>query len=209
MTAMTATIARGAAPPFASSAEEVSPYRWTRREYAQLIEHGILGEDDHVQLIEGDIITMAPQKEPHAAAIMLGRDALQLAFGTGFQVRPQLPLALGPASEPEPDLAVVAGRPRDYLKDHPASAVLVVEISDTTLTFDRGRKGSLYARAGIREYWILNLVRRQLEVYRDPALMPETRYGAGFETRFVVAEDGNVAPLAAPGNPIKVADLLP
>jgi len=206
---MTATIARGAAPPFASSAEEVSPYRWTRREYAQLIEHGILGEDDHVQLIEGEIITIAPQKRPHALAIVQGQDVLTTAFGDGFYVQVQLPLALGPASEPEPDLAVVAGRPRDHIKDHPTTAVLVVEISDTTLTFDRGRKGSLYARSGIREYWILNLNRRQLEVYRDPAPMPETSYGAGFETRFVVAEDGEVAPLAAPDSVVKVSDLLP
>jgi Uma2 family endonuclease len=95
----------------------------------------------------------------------------------------QTPLAFDPDSEPEPDLAVVVGTPRDYRAHHPTTAVLIMEVSDTTLAFDRRQKGSLYARAGILDYWILNLNRRMLEVYRSPIADPVAPYGFSYSER--------------------------
>ncbi|MBI4572140.1 MAG: Uma2 family endonuclease [candidate division NC10 bacterium] len=106
---------------------------------------------------------------------VLTQDALRKAFGEGTHVRIQLPLALDPSSEPEPDVTVVRGSPRDYRDAHPSAALLVVEVADTTLSHDRDQKGSLYARAGVADYWIVNLVDQVLEVYRDPGPSPQSR----------------------------------
>ena len=84
------------------------------------------------------------------------------------KIRIQLPLDLGQTSEPEPDCTIVLAASRQNLAGHPTSAVLVIEVADSSLAYDRGRKGSLYARAGIQDYWIINLVDDRLEVYRDP-----------------------------------------
>ena len=91
-----------------------APHRWTRQQYDQMIEAGILDENDRVELIDGEITEMSPQKGPHAMAVMLALGALQAAYKGPFMVRPQLPLALDPDSEPEPDIAVVVGKPRDF-----------------------------------------------------------------------------------------------
>lgn len=147
----------------------VQTKRWTRAEYERLLRHGVLGEDDHVQLIDGEIIELAPQGPPHATAVSLIHRALQDAYGPAYHVRVQLPLILSPLSEPEPDLAVVRGDPRDYVDHHPSTAVLVVEVADTTGSFDRNRKGPLYAAAGISEYWVVDLSVRVVDVYRDPS----------------------------------------
>jgi len=98
-----------------------------------------------------------------------------------FVIRIQLPLALSEYDELQPDIAVVAGSIRDYEKEHPATAVLVVEVSDTILRMDRTTKDSLYARAGITEYWILDLNGRLPEVYRDPKPMRDQAFGYGYE----------------------------
>jgi Uma2 family endonuclease len=151
---------------------------------------------------------MPPMKTPHAAGLELAERALEDVFGRGYWVRTQLPLHLGPRSEPQPDLAVVPGGPRDYSK-HPASALLIVEVSDATLSYDRRRKGSLYARAGIADYWIVNLNRGRLEVYRQPIPDPSRRYGFGYSTVEVLQPTDHATPLAAPQARIAVADLLP
>jgi Uma2 family endonuclease len=183
--------------------------RWTRAEYERMIACGILGEDEHVQLIAGEIVMMAPQNSPHFTAITLSAHALQAAIPSGYYVRSQGPLALGLDSEPEPDIAVVAGAPRDYRDQHPSTARLIVEISDTTLAFDRQQKGSLYARAGIQDYWILNLSQRTLEVHRSPVADPSAPYGHSYSARRRVSETETVTPLAFPDVSIAVADLLP
>jgi len=111
-------------------------------------------------------------------------------------------------SDAEPDISVVPGTPRDYT-EHPTGALLVVEVSETTLAYDRGRKGSLYAAAGIQDYWIVNLVDRQLEVYRDPVPDPNESSGFRYNTRTVFLSGQSASPLAAPAASIAVADLLP
>ena len=186
-----------------------APHLWTRDEYYRLAEAGILRPGDRVQLIEGEIIQMSPQKPPHAVAVQRVERTLRRTFGRRHHVRAQLPLAVGWNGEPEPDAAVVLGRAEDYAQEHPQTAALVVEIADTTLRTDRTFKASLYARAGVPDYWVLNLVTRQLEVNRDPAPDARAPYGHAYKTRTVVAADGEVEPLAAPGKQVKVSDLLP
>jgi Uma2 family endonuclease len=140
--------------------------QWTRDDYHRMAEAGLF-VDQRVELIEGEILTMSQMKPAHAAALQLVAKELERAFGEGYCVRVQLPLQLGECSEPEPDLAVVPGSPRDY-QSHPRTALLVVEISDTTLEFDRGRKRVIYASAGIPDYWIINLSERCVEAHRVP-----------------------------------------
>lgn len=119
------------------------------------------------------------------------------------------PPALDPYSEPEPDVSVVQGSYLDYRDNHPSTALLVVEISESTLELDRERKGSLYARAGIPEYWILNLPERKLEVYRDPAPATTGRYGWEYKSVQNYAAEQSVALLHAPEAQIRVEELLP
>jgi Uma2 family endonuclease len=180
--------------------------RWTRREYDRLVELGALGPGDRVELLAGRMIVAEPQDSPHATGVRLAQQALERAFGPGWDVRTQLPLALDRVSEPEPDVAVVPGGPRDYARGHPSSAVLVVEVADWSLALDRGPKARRYARAGIADYWIVNLRDRVLEVHRAPG-----REGRRWRYRSVDILDasGSIAPLAAPAAAIAAGDLLP
>lgn len=183
---------------------------WSRERFDRAVEAELFEPGAQLELIGGDITQkMSPQNSPHAAAIGAMQFALEEAFPCGYWVRVQLPLALTDDSEPEPDLAVVAGSWRDYTKSHPAHAVLIVEISDTTLTIDRGTKGGLYASAGVAEYWIVNLRDRVLEVHRQPSPMSDQPFGYHFlsVTRFTETEA--VIPLASPNALIQVVDLLP
>ena len=93
--------------------------RWSRREYDSLVELGVLEEDEPIELLDGHLVVKEPQYTPHATGIMLAEAALRRVFGRGWLVRPQLPIALDRASEPEPDVCVVRGEPRDYLRSHP------------------------------------------------------------------------------------------
>jgi Uma2 family endonuclease len=120
-----------------------------------------------------------------------------------------MPVALDDESAPEPDLAVVQGIRGAYRESHPAHAALVVEVADSSLDFDRERKGSLYARAGIQDYWIVNLVDRVLEVYRQPGPDRSAAYGWRYRSVERLALPDAVAPLAFPSARIAVADLLP
>ena len=142
--------------------QTVQTRRWTRDEYDRMIATGIFHPEERLELLEGEIVHMTPQGSGHATAVRLVEDALRNLFNVGFDVRVQMPLALGTDSEPEPDVAVVVGPPRDYRDEHPRVAILVVEVADSTLSLDRERKAALYARAGIQEYWLLNLTDRCL-----------------------------------------------
>ena len=183
--------------------------RWTRQEYERLAAQGVFAPAERVELIEGEIVAMTPQASPHATAVGLTQDVMVRVFPRGFNVRVQLPLALGARSMPEPDIAIVVGERREYREAHPTTAVLVVEVADTTLEFDRIEKASMYAVAGIPDYWVLNIAERVLEVYRDPAPFPGTPFGHGYRTHLRCGPADRVAPLAAPSAFINVADLLP
>lgn len=137
-------------------------------EYHRIVEAGILGEDENVQLIDGVLVAMTPQGRRHAFVIQELTRLLVLALGENYRVLTQLPLALGPDSEPEPDLAVLRAEDAASSTHHPGTAALVIEVADESLRFDRGTKAPLYARAGIPEYWIVNLSETAIEVHRDP-----------------------------------------
>ena len=183
--------------------------RWSREEFEKMIESGIFPPGARAELIDGEILSTAPQQSPHAVAISLAEECLRMAFGAGYTIRPQLPLALDACSEPEPDIAVVPGSPRDFLAGHPASAVLVVEIADASLAYDRQQKASLYARVGIGDYSIINLVDRKVEIYRDPVPAPSSPSARAYSRVESFATGQQVTPLAAPNAYIPVADLLP
>lgn len=182
---------------------------WTHEEYYRMAEAGILAPDERVELIEGQIVRMPPQTPPHAAMVGVACEALAAVLCPGSHLRGRLPLTLGPYSEPEPDVAVVRGAPRDYVQAHPSTALLVVEVADTTLEFDRGRKGGLYARGGIPEYWIVNLPDRTLEVYRDPGPLADRPADYGYRSIRRISPPDSVAPLFSPAAHVRVSDLLP
>jgi Uma2 family endonuclease len=187
---------------------EPRPVRWTRDEYIRLCEEGWFN-DRRVQLIGGEIIEMPAQYDLHGGAISLTLDALRVAFGTGFWVRPQLTLDLSPHGMPDPDLAVIPGSPRGRGPTIPTSALLVVEVSDSSLALDRNAKANLYAAGGISDYWIVNLVQRQLEVSRNPVADPSALFGCRYADRTILDPVDAIAPLAAPQAAVAVADLLP
>jgi Uma2 family endonuclease len=135
--------------------------------------------------------------------------ALAAAFGPGWVIRTQGKIGLDEESEPEPDVAVVPGTLDDYREAHPARPVLTLEIADSSLGSDRERKGSLYARAGPPDYWVLNLPDRVLEVYREPVAATARPSAGGTARRGVAPASGRVAPLAGAGATVAVADLLP
>jgi Uma2 family endonuclease len=180
-----------------------------RDEYQRMGELGFF-QNQRVELIAGEIVDMAPQKDVHAVAVMLVQQALLRAFPECV-VRCQLPLTLADDSEPEPDLAVVPGKPRDYLGlgHHPTSALLVIEISESTLAFDRSTKAALYARAGIADYWIVNLIDRQVEVFRHPVADSASSVGYSYAQTTAYTLGQQIQPLATAASSIAVADLLP
>jgi Uma2 family endonuclease len=143
--------------------------KWTRESFQKVADSGAFPPEARLELIEGEIVVREePMRPSHANAVRRTERACQKAFSRGFDVRCQLPLALGGRNEPLPDIVVVVGSAEDFDIEHPTTAVLVVEVSDSSLKYDRTTKASLYARAGIPEYWILNLLDRNLEVYRSP-----------------------------------------
>jgi len=186
------------------NAVSLQPHLWTREEYQKMVSAGVFHPEDRLELINGEILEMTPQSKAHATAVCLVYEALVSVYARGFTVRIQVPMALGASSEPEPDVAVVRGRPRDYLACHPTTAALVVEVSDSSLRYDREHKKGLYAASGTPEYWILNLVDYCLEVHRDPD--PEQ---GTYRSCTVLTRNSMVSPLAHPDASILVADLLP
>jgi len=181
-------------------------FRWTREQYYALAELGFF-DDKRVELIQGEILRMTTNP-PHALSMEFVNVILVRLFDPAFRVRTQLPVDLGRHNQPEPDAAVLIREERIPLK-HPETAVLLIEVSDSTLRKDRTIKAHLYARAGVPDYWIINLVDRQLEVRRKPEADPERRGRFRYAEVTVVPEAGRMAPLAAPGSWIPVADLLP
>lgn len=182
---------------------------WTRDEYDQLTKVGFFYEDEPIELIGGQLIVAEPKGSPHSTAVSLTVEALRVAFGAGWLVRAQDPIALDDESAPEPDVVVVPGLPRDYLSEHPAHPALLVEVAESSLGFDRGHKGSLYARAGVADYWIVNLVDQVLEVYRRPARDLSAEFGWRYLDVQALHPGAAVSPLARPDVSVAVVDLLP
>lgn len=182
--------------------------RWQRAEYERLVDLGLL-HGEPVELLGGQLVVAEPQSSYHATALGAVDDALRAALPAGWIVRAQMPVALDEQSEPEPDVAVVPGRRGVYRQEHPRRPALVVEVAESSLEFDRGPKASLYARAGVADYWIVNLIDRVLEVYRDPAPEPSAPYGRHYRAVRTFAPGERVSLLGVPQTRVAVADLLP
>src|SRR5213080_4395191 len=150
-------------------AERPGLHRWSRHEYGRLIDHGFLDEDDPIELLDGLLLVKEPQHSPHRTAVLLVAKAMERAFGEGWFVQTQSPIILGDRSEPEPDVCVVRGSPRDYIDAHPRRPALIIEVAQSGLRVARGRKAAVYARARVADYWIVNLVDRRLAMNLEHA----------------------------------------
>jgi Uma2 family endonuclease len=181
--------------------------RWSRAEYEQLLRLGVL-DDTPLELIGGQLVVAEPQGNRHAAAIGLVGAVLNAAVPRGWSVRIQAPIALDDESEPEPDIALVEGAHRDYQSAHPKRAALVIEIAEASLAFDRGLKAGLYARGGVQDYWIVNLVERAIEVFRDPAPHAPAPCGWHYRSMERLQPPAIVSPLAMPTVRIGTGHLL-
>ncbi len=188
-------VATAARSPFIAP----GPLRFRWDQYERMVESGAL-DGVRVMFIDGELVPMAAMLEPHVTGVSLTQFELQRSFGSGFYIRAQVPLRQG-NHDPEPDLAVVPGGPRDY-KRMPTAALLVVEVADSSFYYDTGKKAEIYSSAGLVDYWVLDIEDRQLIVFRDPS-------PTGYQSKQTFAETESIAPLAAPSGSIRVADLLP
>ncbi|MGA2499510.1 MAG: Uma2 family endonuclease [Tepidisphaeraceae bacterium] len=184
---------------------EPRTFHWSRQAYYALAADGIWA-GRRVQLIRGEIIEMPPQGHLHFVAIARAARLLEGIFGPAHWIRTQAPLDISDESVPEPDVAVTE-HPIEHYSSHPTTALLVVEVSDSSLRLDR-EKAELYAAAGIQEYWIVNLVDRQLEVYRHPSPAAGD-IPAAYQPPLILASSAEVALLARSEAKIQVAQLLP
>ena len=177
--------------------------RWTRQEFAAVEEAGLLA-GQRLELIEGDLITKMPKNRRHTNGLIFLQAWLIQTFGLEF-INPETSIDVAPeenpTSEPEPDLIVLQRPSWEYADANPSPSDirLVVEVADSTLSFDLRNKATLYARAGIAEYWVLDVAMRRLIVHREP--------GAGhYAAVAAYSESESVAPLAAPTMMFRVAD---
>jgi Uma2 family endonuclease len=156
--------------PIASPFLDLPLRRWTVEDYHRMIAAGVLTGDDRVELIRGQIITMAPQDPPHASNTSSFGNELVMIFAGIAWVRTQLPITLSDDSEPEPDIAIVRLTENRYRYQHPQpeDVFVIIEVADSTLSRDRGAKAQIYAQAGIPEYWIVDVKRQELIVLREP-----------------------------------------
>lgn len=184
--------------------EPRGPTRMTVERYFALVDEGLLEPDDRVELLEGVVVAMSPRNPLHDTVVSLVDRALARAVGGRAAVRCQCSLVLGRWSVPEPDVLVVPGRERDYLTAHPTTALLAIEVADTSLAQDRLTKAALYAAAGIPEYWIVNLRDDCVEVHRAP--VPEDlRYAM----RRLARRGETIGLERLPGAMVEVDALLP
>ena len=169
-----------------------------RDEYDVMVSHGLF-EGQRVELLDGDLIEMAPQNAAHAYAIQVLTRLLVRGVGDRADTRVQLPLAISDNTEPEPDLALVAATPPSDA--HPRTAWLVIEVAESSLYYDRGQKLRSYARAGIPEYWVVSTERRCVYRYRRPV-------GEEYVDESIIPEDGSISPDAFPDVTVQISALL-
>jgi Uma2 family endonuclease len=183
------------------------PKHWTKREYSELVEMGGL-RGQRVYLFRGQLIERSAQYHAHAIAIAELTDALHLVFGIrqGYKVRIQLPFDVPGESMPEPD-GLVCTEAQNLRHPHPNEAVLVVEVADSSLALDR-EKALEHAAARVPEYWIIDVNRRCVEVYRDPTPDPTALHGLRYKAPMVVDIAGSIGPLAKPRAKVPVAQFF-
>ena len=169
-------------------------------------------DSQRVELIDGEILVMAPQNAPHSSTLtdLTQIFAEALPRKNGWAVRVQMPLCVSEDSDPEPDLAIVERRPakgvwkkRSGFGGHPYTANLVIEVADSSTSRDRKKIG-LYASAAIPEYWIVDVAKKQVTVYTEPVRASEKEFGADYKRRRVVGMDGEIQPVALPMGAVAV-----
>ncbi|MCA6574827.1 MAG: Uma2 family endonuclease [Pseudanabaena sp.] len=150
--------------------QEPQMHLWSITDYHQMIEVGVLDEDDRVELLEGKIVCMSPQRPFHAASVQRSGRLLFKLLGDRAEIRIQLPVTLGNDSEPEPDIAVVRLDENEYSFRHPEAfdIYLLIEVADWTASKDRNQKTRIYGKNQVLEYWILDLQKRQVYIFRQP-----------------------------------------
>jgi Uma2 family endonuclease len=204
---------REVAAPMQSVSEDADetfvpePYRWTREQFYEIGDMGLF-EGRRSILINGEILSMPAMKEAHRASLILADQALREALGSQFFLSMQCPFDIGKVTDPEPDIAVIRGGIRDFAGRGLTEAALIVEVSDTTYAYDRREKASLYASAGVQDYWIVRLKARHLEVRRLPVPDEAQPFGFGYSQLTVHESGAIVQPLSAL-TPIAVSALLP
>ena len=175
----------------------------TTADYHLMAEIGILGADEQVELIAGQIIQKMPKGLAHSALCKRVEKLLEHRLGDRVLVRLQDPIQLNPYSEPEPDVAVVHPDPNFYADQHPTptDVYLIIEIADTTIDRDLGTKADLYAAAGIVDYWVFNITLQQLHIFRDP--QPN-----GYQRQLILRGQQSASLLAFPDCRIAVQDCV-
>lgn len=176
--------------------------KWTLEQYHQMIEAGIL-DDQRVELLNGEIIEMSPEGEPHAFYVSTVGDYLRTLIGNRAQIRESHPITIPTTqSELEPDIAIVQPLGREYLQHHPypKNIFWLIEFSNASLKKDLDPKAKAYATAGILEYWVVNLQGMELIVMRDPV-------DGAYQSQ-VTLTDGTIYPIAFPDVAISVKQLL-
>lgn len=168
-----------------------------------MIAVGIITTQDCVELLEGYIVEMVPQEPPHASTTSsFGNDFVMLFAGKAW-VRQQLPITILPSSEPEPDIAVVRIDPNRYKDRHPTpeDVYLLVEVSDSTLKFDREQKSKIYAQANILEYWVIDVKQKQLIVFCEPQ-------NDGYQTQYTLDSNATISPKSFPEITLNLSSLF-
>ena len=178
--------------------------KWTVKEYHKLGEMGFFHPEERVELLSGNIIKMSAKRTAHTSATRRTASVLRDLLGNQAAIYTQDPIALDDNSEPEPDIAAVRIDPFDYATHHPtpSEVYLIIEVADSSLTFDREIKAKIYARSGIADYWVLNVGDRQLHVFREPAV-------DGYQSEVIFGETAIISPLQFPIVNIAIQEMLP
>jgi Uma2 family endonuclease len=189
--------------PEAPTISTVTRHKFSVEDYYAMLEAGILNEDSHVELIYGEIVAMSPINPRHASKVDELNEQFRARLGQRVIVRSQNPVRLGDESEPQPDIALLKWRNDRYKKAHPlpVDVLLIVEVSDSSVTYDRSVKASLYASVGVAEVWIVNLAEQRLEMFRNPDQ-------GDYRERKLLKPGDSVTPLAFPDVTFAVSDIL-
>ncbi len=177
---------------------------WTVEDYHRMADTGILDDSERVELLEGKIIRMSAKGTAHRSAVGRTYKLLEKRLGNQAWISIQDPVKLNERSEPEPDVAIVQIDSLDYADHHPtpSEVYLIIEVADSSLKFDCETKGKAYAQAAITDYWVLDIVKRQLYVFRQPN-------EEGYQSKVILAENGIISPLQFPDLQIGVLEILP
>jgi Uma2 family endonuclease len=185
-----------------SSVTTAPTYRWSVDEYQKLGETGIFDEDDRVELLNGEIVVMAPIGLRHRNAVRRLINTMARKYGKLCLVDAQNPLVIDGESMPQPDLLLLRSDLDESHAPTPDAVLLLVEVADSSLAYDSRDKRDAYARTGIRECWLLNLTRNQLHVFRDPE--PQ-----GYRTELIIHANESIAPLAFSQEAVALSEILP